>query len=279
VAYRVNDYRGLRSDPGAVAYVIGKSQVVEKIPSGHPIVYGPGIPSHPSEATFWDKAEIRLILVSCVWLKAMYDRDLSCSIHTAIWPAGIETDLWFPSTLAFKGNKVLVYDKVRWDRDYYELELMQAVFKTLKSAGLEPVYFRYGSYDEGHYRKALDEVRAMVFLCEHETQGFAYLQALSCDVPILAWERQGFWQDPEYYPHKVKFSPVSAVPYWDDRCGMKFKRASDFPTLFAEFWNGVQGGCYRPRDYILQNLTLQKCTANYIKITEELPLCIASTES
>ena len=41
-------------------------------------------------------------------------------------------------------------------------------------------------YREEEYRAALNKCRAMVFLCEHETQGIAYQQALSCDVPIFA---------------------------------------------------------------------------------------------
>jgi glycosyltransferase involved in cell wall biosynthesis len=40
----------------------------------------------------------------------------------------------------------------------------------------------------------------MVFLCEHETQGFAYQQALSCGVPIIAWDRGGLLQDPKLLP-------------------------------------------------------------------------------
>ena len=43
----------------------------------------------------------------------------------------------------------------------------------------------------------------MIFLCEHETQGIAYQQALSRNVPILAWDRGGDWQDPTYYPERV----------------------------------------------------------------------------
>ena len=35
----------------------------------------------------------------------------------------------------------------------------------------------------------------MVFLCEHENQDIAYQQALACGVPILAWDRGGYWQD------------------------------------------------------------------------------------
>ena len=77
------------------------------------------------------------------------------------------------------------------------------------------------------------DAATMIFLCEHETQGIAYQQALSCGVPILAWDRGGFWQDPEFYPHRVKFAPVSSVPYWDDRCGIKFASIEEFDDACA----------------------------------------------
>jgi hypothetical protein len=99
----------------------------------------------------------------------------------------------------------------------------------------------------------------MVFLCEHETQGIAYQQALACGVPILAWERGGFWQDPSYFPDKVKFISVSSVPYWDNRCGVKFNNISEFSTKLEEFLDKLNSHKFTPRDYILENLTLEKC--------------------
>jgi hypothetical protein len=45
----------------------------------------------------------------------------------------------------------------------------------------------------------------MLFLCEHETRGLAYQEALASNVPILAWDT-GFWLDPRrplYDPNPV----------------------------------------------------------------------------
>ena len=110
----------------------------------------------------------------------------------------------------------------------------------------------------------------MVFLCEHETQGIAYQQALSCGVPILAWDRGGYWQDPSYYPHKVTFGPVTSVPYWDERCGKTFKDITAFMDAWSSFWEDVCSQRFRPRDYILQNLTLEKCACTYWGFAEEV---------
>ena len=83
-------------------------------------------------------------------------------------------------------------------------------------------------------------------------------------MPILAWDRGGFWQDLEFYPHRVKFAPVSSVPYWDDRCGIKFASIDEFEDAWRRFWDEFQSGRYDPRTYILENLTLEKCAQKYL---------------
>lgn len=265
VAYRVNDYCGLRKHPGAVAHVIGKPHVIEKIPAGHPIVYGPGVAAHPYENDFWNRADIVLLLVSCDWFKAMYDRDLPRPLRTAVWPAGVETDLWKPPAVR-PGGKVLVYDKIRWRRQHYEAELIQPAVERLRAEGREVVVMRYGFYDEAEFRRVLQEVSAMVFFCEHETQGFAYLQTLACDVPIFAWDRGGLWQDPSMYPHRVRFEPVTSVPYFDARCGLRFADMDEFVRTLRPFLDRVDAGVYRPRDYVVENFDLARRAQAYLDL-------------
>jgi glycosyltransferase involved in cell wall biosynthesis len=274
VQYHVNDYRGLKRRPGAWAYVIGKQHVVEKIPTGHPIVYGPGVAAHPYESDFWERADIQLVLVSCQWFKGMYDRDLPKSIPTAVWPAGIDTERWRPERWEPKVNEVengktidfLVYDKVRWEHDRYDRELLLPIRHELKQRGLNFQEIQYGFYRDEDFRRLLLRSRAMIFLCEHETQGFAYQQALSANVPILAWDRGGDWQDPEFYPNRVKFGPVSSVPYWEDRCGKKFANFEEFGPALTEFVNNLKEGRFSPREYVTENLSLEKCAEAYVEI-------------
>ena len=114
---------------------------------------------------------------------------------------------------------MLIYDKVRWEHERYEAGLIAPIRAALRHAGRSVEEIRYGYYEEDDFRAALSRARTMIFLCEHESQGIAYQQALSCGVPILAWDRGGPWQDPSYYPEGVVYGPVTSVPYWDARCG------------------------------------------------------------
>ena len=266
VEYRINDYSGLHRKAGAVAHVVGKSHVIDKIRPGHPIIFGPAISAHPYEDNFWLRTDISLIVISCEWFRRMYERDLPCTIPTAVWPAGIETELWIPSAIKSRG-KILVYDKIRWRRHEYESSLLAPILDRLRQDGLDPVYLRYGHYEEEEYRRLLGEVCAMVFLCEHETQGFAYLQALSSDVPLFAWDRGGLWQDPSMYPARVQFGPVTSVPYFDERCGERFQDIDSFHTGFPSFLEKTNSGLYHPRDFILENFDLAAQARNYLKLT------------
>jgi glycosyltransferase involved in cell wall biosynthesis len=186
------------------------------------------------------------------------------------WPVGIDTDLWFPVSTKQKDIDILLYDKVRWEHEKYEQELINPIDHHLHKCGLKVEIIRYGNYQEEDFYALLKRSKAMIFLCEHETQGIAYQQALSCDVPILAWDRGGFWQDPSYFPHKVQFTGVSSVPYWSDRCGIKFKDVGEFPAKLDEFLEKLQQQQFAPRDYILENLTLEKCAHHYLEILREV---------
>lgn len=262
--YRLNDYRGLAKHPGATAHVIGKPEVISKIPPGHPIVFGPGVSAHPYDDAFWPDTEIRLVLLSCEWFRSMYARDLPRPIPTAVWPAGVDTTRWHPPAVAPKPKSILIYDKVRWQREIYDPTLIEPIRQHLHTQGYQVTYLRYGSYLEEDYQKALQTVESMIFLCEHETQGFAYLQALSSGVPILAWDRGGDWQDPAHYPHRVKFGPVSSVPYWDDSCGIKFATYDDFEAQFVNFQNAMDQ--FSPRSFVQNNFDLGACARNYISL-------------
>jgi hypothetical protein len=269
VPYRVNDYSHARRNPHELACIIGKPCVLDKAAWKNPILFGAAVQSHPiDDPGLPSRLPIRKILVPGAWMKRMCE-PLWGGVVDA-WPVGIDTHLWMPSAPEEKRVDVLLYDKVRWEHEAYEASLIAPIRDLLRRLGRSFTEMRYGHYREEDFRAALAQSRTMIFLCEHETQGIAYQQALSCGVPILAWDRGGLWRDPEYYPHRVKFEPVSSVPYWDDRCGMRFPDLPGFESSWGPFWEAAQAARFAPRDYILENLTLEKCAAEYCAIAREI---------
>jgi hypothetical protein len=269
VRYRVNDYRHAKRNPRQLACIIGKPHVLDKIEWQNPILFGAAVFSHPSEDPhLLQRRPVKRVLLPGPWIKDMWQPHWHAAV--AVWPVGIDTARWRPADEARKRFDVLLYDKVRWERAYYETHLIEPVRRKLRDSGRSFREIRYGCYAEEEFQSALTECRTMIFLCEHETQGIAYQQALASDVPILAWDRGGYCRDPSLYPHRVKFAPVTSVPYWDERCGRTFASIAEFDDAWAQFWAECRSERFSPRAYILDNLTLEKCAQLYVQHAREL---------
>jgi hypothetical protein len=61
--------------------------------------------------------------------------------------------------------------------------------------------------------------------------------------------------------------PATSVPYFDRRCGLRFRGIEEFPERLTEFLD--RAADMAPRDYILDNLTLEKCSGHYLQILED----------
>lgn len=286
VRYRVNDYRYAQKHPEEVVCIIGKPHVLDKVKWHNPIVFGASVFSHPiDDPDLLQRLPVKLVLVPGEWYRRMFE--LYYGDKVMAWPVGIDTERWrledggrrsevgFSEGRCFgaeqkKKYDFLVYDKVRWEHERYEKELIEPVREELRRRGCSFDEIRYGYYEEEDFRKRLGECRAMVFLCEHESQGIAYQQALSCGVPVLAWDRGGYWQDPTYFPDRAKFEPVSSVPYWDERCGLTFLSAADFPEKLTEFRELLDAGRFAPRDYVLENLELGAKAREFVEIVQRV---------
>ena len=267
IPFLVNNFVFAKRNPSTLACIVGKPFLLDKFEWKNPILFGAAVYSHPiDDPELLQRLPVKKVLVPGPWMREM------CKPHwgdaVLDWPVGIDTGLWTPAVPNDKRFDVLLYDKVRWEHQRYEEALLEPIRENLRRSAISFREIRYGQYREEDFRAALFNCRAMIFLCEHETQGIAYQQALSCGVPIFAWDRGGPWRDPSYYPHKVIFAPVTSVPYWDERCGMKFKDAEEFADRWGEFWERVKTGSFAPRDYILENLTLEKCARRYVEIAQ-----------
>jgi hypothetical protein len=265
--YRVNDYRYISQNSAELACVFGKPHVLAKVPDQTPLLFGTSIYSHPSDDPLLPlRRPIRQVLVPSAWVQRMFSTVWPGRV--SVWACGVDTDRWAPGPARDKDIDVLIYDKIFWQRPHYERSVVVPVREELRRRGLRAETIRYGSYREQEFVDLGRRSRSMIFLSRHETQGIAAQQVMSMDVPLLAWDEGGYWQDPKYYPEHVKFEPVTSVPYWDDRCGRKFKGGPDFRDEFALFWTEVQRGAYAPRQMILEDFTLAKRAAAYLDLVD-----------
>jgi glycosyltransferase involved in cell wall biosynthesis len=265
--YRVNEYRYTERHPAELACIIGKPHVLNKTQWRNPILFGAAVYSHPlADPDLLERLSVRRVLVPGEWMRQMCEPYYGDKV--VAWPVGIDTDSWNQDPDIEKTVDFLLYDKVRWEHQNHECTLIEPIRQELRRRGFTFFEIRYGYYREETFREMLQKCRAMIFLCEHETQGIAYQQALACGIPIFAWDRGGCWQDPEFYPQRVKFGPVTSVPYWDERCGRTFADATEFRERLSQFCAELTH--YSPRDYILQNLTLEICARRYLEHVQKI---------
>lgn len=181
-----------------------------------------------------------------------------------VWPVGIDTDLWAPRGSS-KNIDLLVYDKLVRNRSFYERELLGGIRKALIRRRITFKELRYGDYSERDYRNLLDQSSAMLFLSEHESQGLAYLECLSTGVPVLAWD-QGRYFGGGDVRGEVLATPATSVPYFDHACGDSFRGADDFEEKLESFFQRVRQGELDPRTFVLERLTLERCSRHFLDI-------------
>ena len=200
------------------------------------------------------------------WTKNIYAKiygDDKCDI----WPAGVDTNKWAPSLAkGIQQYDVLIYNKIMWDKARTETELKEPIIKLLIRENISYKEVTYGQYNEKEYFSLLKSSKSMIFLCEHESQGLGLCEALSMNIPVFAWD-QGLWLDPQRFSWGEN-DPVLAtsIPFFDENCGMRFNDLKSFENTFQLFISRVQQNQFKPRDYVLANLTLEKSAQKMLEI-------------
>ena len=228
------------------------------------IVAGIALMSHPSEwPTLCEDYPVKRYLQHSAWANDVYRPYFGD--RCGVWPVGVDTDNWLPG--ADKDIDLLIYDKVMWNREVVKPALFRVIRNSASRKRLVVETVVYGNYTEREYRSLLSRSKGMFFLCEHESQGLAYQECLSCGVPVLAWD-QGHCLDPNRFAWGQPNIPATSVPYFDDRCGERFAGPRDFDEKLSVFLEKMDASAYRPRDFVMENLTLRGSATQFLSFFE-----------
>jgi glycosyltransferase involved in cell wall biosynthesis len=189
------------------------------------------------------------------------------------WFAGIDTEAWPDLSERPKSIDVLIYDKIRWGHGVMSRRLIEPIIAALQARGRSWQIITYKDYDHTVFRDRLAAARSMLFLCEHETQGLAYQEAMASNVPILAWD-PGWWIDPQWAAFETAPVPATSVPFFSPECGARFQMPDDFAPAFDRFWAGLPR--YRPRAYVERALSLKTSGALYLKYYRQIQEQVAA---
>lgn len=263
--YVLHSRPDLAPEGSPVGILHGPLDLVRKVAAARPCVTGVGIFDFPEQwPTFFQDTKAVWHLQACEWAASSY-RPLFGAEHIKIWPVGIETERHQPRPDVAKEYDFLVYEKLRWPAQHPERDVLARTLAELDRRGLRYQIIGYGRYPKGRensYHAMLSRSRAMLFLCENETQGIAYNEALSMGVPMLAWD-PGRWLDPNRHNYNRSNFPATSVPYFDARCGERYTSLDALPGTLDRFLGKLKAGDYRPRDYIVENLELGLCARRY----------------
>lgn len=185
--------------------------------------------------------EIDACIVPCAWAAALYEKEMpALSQKLTLWPVGIDTDYWQPS-FSDAQTRVVIYNK-------NEPALTDAVARHLDALTVPYTVIRYGDYTPETYRETLRHASGLIWLSASETEGLACLEALSMNVPVLAWS-PGIWTYDSPVLKRRFSAPATSVPYFSPRCGETFAAPEEFPVAFDRFW--TQRAAYQPRAWLL----------------------------
>jgi len=161
-----------------------------------------------------------------------------------------------------KRTKVYIYYKRR------QPEELLFIVNFLKQKNIKVEVFDYlNKYPEKKYLKYLQKAKYGIILDAHESQGFAIEEALSCNVPLLVWNVTNMSQ--EYRSQYTQIS-ASSIPYWDIRCGEFFYNKNEFEDRYNKFIKNLSS--YKPREYILEHLTMKKRASELDKLIKTIKL-------
>jgi len=188
-----------------------------------------------------------------LWIKLGFNK---CPMES--WPVGIDTDKHTPSSE--EKNIVLVYFKSRNKKD------LEVVENILKNKNILYKVMIYGLYHHKDYIETLKHTRYIILIDKLESQGIAFEEAMAMNIPLLVWD----YKNIDFIKNKIDNLDinVSSVPYFDKRCGLIIENGSellDNIDKMEKIWNIS----FKPREYILENLSLEKQAKDFIKLYEK----------
>ena len=189
----------------------------------------------------------------CNWVKDKYKRFLPESI-LEVWPVGIDTKEF--SEVTKSSDQLfdcLIYFKSR------SPEELNFVTSLLDSFNQKYALVQYGNYSEDNFKKIIKNSKYCFSLDDTESQGIALQEIMSSNLPMFVWDVDKWtYRGPEYE------CPATSVPYWDPMCGEKTSIKEEIKDKFHMFINNLNN--YTPRQFILDNLNLEKQAQELINI-------------
>ena len=200
--------------------------------------------------------EIDCVITPCEWVIDLYVEDNpSLKGRCFAWPAGVDTRYWLPNS-EIRRDRILIFEK----QNKGPVGPVQPYADYMRGLGWDVDILQYGSFTHNQYLEMLKQSCLMIGFVTDESQGIAWAEAWSTDVPTLIWKNVS-------NIHRGRRYDCSTAPYLRPEDGLFFNDLEDFKRQFA-YWETHREE-FNPRDWTLKNMSDEVCASIlYKKVTE-----------
>lgn len=212
------------------------------------IFAGPNIMIFASDCDFLlASKEIDFVITPSQEISDLYLLDIpSLKNRIFVWPAGVNTEYWKPSN-NLNRNKILIFEK----QNKGPVGPIEPYFFYLKSKGYLVEVLKYGEFTHSQFLSLLQQSCLLVGFVTDESQGIAWAEAWSSNVPTLIWKNSQNKLNGRIYN-------CSTAPYLNKFNGLFFNNLEHFKIQFS-YWEENQS-LFTPREWVLNNLSDEVCS-------------------
>jgi hypothetical protein len=200
--------------------------------------------------------EVDAAITPCDWVVDLYlEDDPSLKNRIFSWPAGVDTHYWQPDP-AVKRESILIFEK----QNKEPVWVVASYADYLRGLGWDVNIIKYGNFTHIEYLKMLQKSCLMLGFVTSESQGIAWVEAWSADVPTLILKNTSI-------VYQGRRFACSTAPYLHSQNGLFFDDLEDFKIQFSYWETHLEQ--FSPRSWTLENMSDEVCASMlYKKVTE-----------
>jgi hypothetical protein len=200
--------------------------------------------------------EIDIVITPASIINELYiQNNTSLKDRIKAWPAGVDTSYWLPDLLK-QSHQILIYEK----QVKGPVGPVEPYVHLIEKMNYNVKVIRYGSYSLSEFLLELQKSVLMVGFVTDESQGIAWAEAWSTNVPTFLWYN-------DINTHRGRAYNCTTSPYLSNDTGVFFDDIIDFEIKFRQ-WERQEFN-FEPRKWCIENMSDVVCAQNLLKIIEK----------
>jgi hypothetical protein len=254
--YNPRSYNSIGETVLVLSGISALKQAIKLKRKGHikKLLAGPNMVEFPSDYNgLVASPELDYYVINCDWTKDLYEKDSpSLEGRCVIWPAGVDTEYWKPDPT--KGRTtILIYEKQRKG----PVGPVGPYKNWLEQQGYKVQIIKCGEYTLLEFLQALQHSQLMIGFVMDESQGIAWAEAWSTDVPTLIWRNT-------VNSIRGRSYECSTAPFLTKDNGLFFDDFEHFKQVFQKWITSRDS--FRPRMWVMENMSDEFCARLMCKL-------------